>query len=204
MTAGSAPGPEHGRIRWYMPSPALASGRDTPTLAGTIIGKYGQTLQAGLGGGREASSKMLRALRAWDVRPRYPELNRLQIPALVVGHGRARAHWAVTSARAARAATPPMLGHCHAGDREEGSVAGRSPPRQRARLEVFPTVLAEKSIRPFRPERPGVLAVACRPSRQQRTISCTQRVDYSASTTLCCRNRTRQPAACRLGGRGQV
>ncbi len=48
---------------------------------------YAQTLAAGVGGSPESSIKMLRALRAWDIRPRYPELGRLQVPTLVIVGG---------------------------------------------------------------------------------------------------------------------
>lgn len=62
-------------------NPAL---RDTPAYT------FVQTLTAGLGGEPEATIKMLRSLspRNWDLRPRYPELNRLAIPALVIVGGR--------------------------------------------------------------------------------------------------------------------
>jgi pimeloyl-ACP methyl ester carboxylesterase len=56
--------------------------------AGTPARAYGRTLAAGLGGTPEAAVKALRALRAWDLRPRYPELRRLRIPALVIVGGR--------------------------------------------------------------------------------------------------------------------
>ncbi len=59
-----------------------------PALAGTVLRDYAQTLTAGLGGSPEASIKMLRALRAWDLRPRYPELQHLRVPALVIVGGR--------------------------------------------------------------------------------------------------------------------
>ena len=58
-----------------------------PALAGTTAGLYAQTLASGVGGSPESSIKMLRALRAWDLRPRYPELGRLQAPALVIVGG---------------------------------------------------------------------------------------------------------------------
>ena len=69
---------------WEPEGPPTAN----PALAGTVLRDYARTLTAGLGGSPEASIKMLRALRAWDVRPRYPELQRLPVPALVIVGGR--------------------------------------------------------------------------------------------------------------------
>jgi pimeloyl-ACP methyl ester carboxylesterase len=57
--------------------------RDTPASA------FAQTLTAGPESSPEAAIKMLRSLspRNWDLRPRYPELRRLDIPALVIVGG---------------------------------------------------------------------------------------------------------------------
>lgn len=58
-----------------------------PARRGTPADVYARTLTAGIGGSPEASIKMLRALRAWDVRPRYQELRQLTAPALVIVGG---------------------------------------------------------------------------------------------------------------------
>ncbi|MDP9371740.1 MAG: alpha/beta hydrolase [Chloroflexota bacterium] len=58
-----------------------------PALRGTLAAGYAETLVAGLGGSPETAIKMLRALRAWDLRPRYQELQRLQVPTLVIVGG---------------------------------------------------------------------------------------------------------------------
>ncbi|HET7036959.1 MAG TPA: alpha/beta hydrolase [Thermomicrobiaceae bacterium] len=61
--------------------PTVASGfRESPT------GQYLGTLNRDLGG-REATVKMLSSLIDWDQRPRYPELQRLDVPALVIVGG---------------------------------------------------------------------------------------------------------------------
>ncbi|HET8630458.1 MAG TPA: alpha/beta hydrolase [Thermomicrobiales bacterium] len=59
-----------------------------PALAGTLLREYAQTLTAGGVGDASAASRMMRALRDWDLRPRYPELRRLGLPALVIVGGR--------------------------------------------------------------------------------------------------------------------
>lgn len=59
-----------------------------PARRGTIVDEYAQTLATALGVGPEAASKSLRALRAWDLRPRWAELGRLQLPTLVIVGGR--------------------------------------------------------------------------------------------------------------------
>lgn len=61
-----------------------------PTIAEgfgeTQVGRYLATLDRGLGK-KEAITKMLWALADWDQRPRYPELQRLDVPALVIVGG---------------------------------------------------------------------------------------------------------------------
>ena len=68
---------------WEPEGPPTAN----PALAGTPAQEYARTLTAGLGGTPEAAAKALRALRDWDLRPRYPELRRLRVPALVIVGG---------------------------------------------------------------------------------------------------------------------
>ena len=58
-----------------------------PAFAETQGGAHARTLTQMGGGGPEASIHMLRALGAWDIRPRYDELNQLDIPALVIVGG---------------------------------------------------------------------------------------------------------------------
>jgi pimeloyl-ACP methyl ester carboxylesterase len=58
-----------------------------PEFAASPAGQFAQTLDQLGGGGPNASIRMLRALGNWDVRPRYPELNTLQVPALVIVGG---------------------------------------------------------------------------------------------------------------------
>lgn len=61
-----------------------------PTIAegfeSTQAGRYLATLDTGLGG-QDAILKMLHVLVDWDQRPRYPELARLEAPALVIVGG---------------------------------------------------------------------------------------------------------------------
>ena len=47
-------------------------------------GKLMSSVGTGLGRDAESVRKMHRALLEWDQRPRYPELNRLNVPALFV------------------------------------------------------------------------------------------------------------------------
>lgn len=61
-----------------------------PTIAEgfgeTQVGRYLATLNRGLGN-RDATIKMLRVLLDWDQRPRYPEMQRLDVPVLVIVGG---------------------------------------------------------------------------------------------------------------------
>jgi 3-oxoadipate enol-lactonase len=61
--------------------PTIAEGFET-----TAAGHYLATLERGLGTG-EALLNMLNVLANWDQRPRYPELARLEAPALVIVGG---------------------------------------------------------------------------------------------------------------------
>jgi pimeloyl-ACP methyl ester carboxylesterase len=45
------------------------------------------TLGSGVGSEPSAAIRMMRALGAWDIRSRYPELNELSIPTLVIVGG---------------------------------------------------------------------------------------------------------------------
>jgi pimeloyl-ACP methyl ester carboxylesterase len=58
-----------------------------PAFADTPAGAYAATLNGQVGGGPEAAIHMLRALGDWDIRTRYPELNRQTIPTLVIVGG---------------------------------------------------------------------------------------------------------------------
>jgi len=58
-----------------------------PAWRGTPAATFAATLQAGLGGTPEAAVQGLKVLASWDMRPRYPELNRLDVPALVIVGG---------------------------------------------------------------------------------------------------------------------
>jgi 3-oxoadipate enol-lactonase len=58
-----------------------------PAWQGTPAADFLATIRLGLGNTREAATRALQTMAAWDLRPRYPELNRLQIPALVIVAG---------------------------------------------------------------------------------------------------------------------
>jgi 3-oxoadipate enol-lactonase len=58
-----------------------------PAFASTPAGLYAATLSEPGGGSPEAAIHMIRALGEWDIRPRYPELNELDVPALVIVGG---------------------------------------------------------------------------------------------------------------------
>ena len=58
-----------------------------PAFADTPAGAFARTLTELGGGGPEAGINMIRALGAWDVRPRYGELNALDVPVLVIVGG---------------------------------------------------------------------------------------------------------------------
>ncbi len=58
-----------------------------PARRGTPPAEFAATLNSGLGGTREAAVQALKVLAAWDMRPRYAELNRLAVPALVIVGG---------------------------------------------------------------------------------------------------------------------
>ncbi len=70
---------------WEEEGPPTAN----PARDGTPAALFAQTLTAGPGGAPDATIRMLRSLSPsnWDLRPRYPELNRLDIPALVIVGG---------------------------------------------------------------------------------------------------------------------
>lgn len=54
-----------------------------PGFAESPYGQYLATLESRLGS-KESLEKMLNVLKGWDQRPRYPELQQLDIPALVI------------------------------------------------------------------------------------------------------------------------
>jgi pimeloyl-ACP methyl ester carboxylesterase len=58
-----------------------------PARRGTAPAAFSATLNSGLGGTPESAVQALKALAAWDMRPRYPELNRLTVPTLVIVGG---------------------------------------------------------------------------------------------------------------------
>lgn len=58
-----------------------------PAFRDASAGAYAGTLNAAGAGTPEAAIKMLRSLGNWDIRPRYPELRRLNIPTLVIVGG---------------------------------------------------------------------------------------------------------------------
>lgn len=68
---------------WEAEGPPTAN----PARVGTAAAEFARTLNAGIGGGPEAAIRMLRALQAWDIRPRYPELRALTVPTLVMVGG---------------------------------------------------------------------------------------------------------------------
>jgi pimeloyl-ACP methyl ester carboxylesterase len=58
-----------------------------PARRGTAPAAFAATLNSGLGGTPESAVQALKALAAWDMRPRYTELNRLTVPTLVIVGG---------------------------------------------------------------------------------------------------------------------
>ncbi len=58
-----------------------------PSFAATQAGQFAATLGSGVGSDPSAATRMLRALGNWDIRPRYPELNQMTIPTLVIVGG---------------------------------------------------------------------------------------------------------------------
>ena len=81
---GEVPGARQPRsYPWEAEGPPIGdpAWRDTPAA------DFLATIRIGLGNTREAMIKALRTMRAWDLRPRYAELNRLTIPALVIVGG---------------------------------------------------------------------------------------------------------------------
>jgi len=68
---------------WEVEGPPTSN----PAHVGTSAAEFARTLNAGIGGGPEASIKMLRALQAWDIRSRYQELQALTVPTLVIVGG---------------------------------------------------------------------------------------------------------------------
>ena len=54
-----------------------------PGFAESDMGRFLATLRGGIGNSAEDSARMLRAIRAWDVRPRKDELAALTMPVLV-------------------------------------------------------------------------------------------------------------------------
>ncbi|HEX3722328.1 MAG TPA: alpha/beta hydrolase [Nitrolancea sp.] len=69
-------------FEWEDEGPPTAA----PGFSETEIGRYMATLGGGLGN-REATVKMLRSMMDWDQRPRYPEMQRLDVPTLVIVGG---------------------------------------------------------------------------------------------------------------------
>ena len=58
-----------------------------PARRGNTAAEFAATLTGGLGGTPEERGPGLRALCNWDIRPRYPELNQLNVPTLVIVGG---------------------------------------------------------------------------------------------------------------------
>jgi pimeloyl-ACP methyl ester carboxylesterase len=68
---------------WESEGPPIGN----PAWRTTPAAAFLATLQLGLGNTRETATKALRTMGAWDLRPRYPELNRLNIPTLLIVGG---------------------------------------------------------------------------------------------------------------------
>jgi len=68
---------------WEAEGPPTAA----PGFAETVAGRYLRTLRGSLGETPEAAIQALRVLLHWDMRPRYPELRHLDVPALVIVGG---------------------------------------------------------------------------------------------------------------------
>ena len=68
---------------WEAEGPPTA----VPGFADTPSGRYLRTLEGGVGKDRRSAIEGLRVLLNWDLRPRYGELNALQVPALVIVGG---------------------------------------------------------------------------------------------------------------------
>jgi pimeloyl-ACP methyl ester carboxylesterase len=58
-----------------------------PAFLASMPGQYIATLTAGLGGTPEGAAISIGVLSTWDQRPRYPELNKLDVPALIIVGG---------------------------------------------------------------------------------------------------------------------
>jgi pimeloyl-ACP methyl ester carboxylesterase len=58
-----------------------------PGFESSEFGQYLATLRSGVGNSPEDAIRMLRAIRAWDIRPRIDELRQLAMPALVLVGG---------------------------------------------------------------------------------------------------------------------
>ena len=67
-------------------SPDEAEGPPTtdPAFAASDVGRLVASVGTGIGRTAEDRVKALEAFRAWDQRPRYPELARMDVPALVI------------------------------------------------------------------------------------------------------------------------
>ena len=68
---------------WETEGPPTAN----PAFTDSPAGHFATSLGSGVGSETSAVTRMLRALGAWDIRPRYPELNQLSIPTLVIVGG---------------------------------------------------------------------------------------------------------------------
>jgi pimeloyl-ACP methyl ester carboxylesterase len=68
---------------WETEGPPTAN----PAFIASPAGQFAATLSQEMGGGPSAVVRMLRSLGNWDIRPRYPELNALNIPTLVIVGG---------------------------------------------------------------------------------------------------------------------
>jgi len=58
-----------------------------PAFLASMPGRFQATLTAGLGGTPAGAAAAVNVLTNWDQRPRFPELNRLDVPALVLVGG---------------------------------------------------------------------------------------------------------------------
>lgn len=68
---------------WEVSGPPTAA----PGFAESLAGQYMRTLGGGVGKDQDAAINGLRVLLNWDLRPRYAELQALQVPALVIVGG---------------------------------------------------------------------------------------------------------------------
>lgn len=68
---------------WEKQGPPTAD----PALRGSLMSEVARTLTMPLGVSADAAIKSLLALRGWDLRPRYTELQQMRIPTLVIVGG---------------------------------------------------------------------------------------------------------------------